>query len=276
MRRLGAGFPPLDVRLDLVQLAEGASHAVRGFQHLVEVFALDPVGQQRGLQCVLGALAQAALAGEARNVPEVRPGTGRAGQLVGVVGQHHGPDIAGYAAFADGAGHVAGGLAEHGRVDALEQTLLAAAQQLGAFHFHHVPGHLADIDHGLDLGQLAVVLAGHHLAGATLFEGFEVGRILRGLGGAAKGNHSEAFGLGQGRGAGGKQHGEAAGGVGARVQGLEHGDSLTTFMGCGQLLRQLGPGSREPARGTTRQDGVSLYGRPRAEGARDRVVIATF
>jgi hypothetical protein len=46
---------------------------------------------------------------------------------------------------------------------------------------------MADIDHGLDLGQFAVVLAGHHLAGPALLEGLEVADgLLRRLGGAAE------------------------------------------------------------------------------------------
>ncbi|MNM72447.1 hypothetical protein D3C81_841420 [compost metagenome] len=194
LRRLRARLPPLDVRLDLVELGKGPRHALRGFQDLVHVVRLDAVGEQRDFQGVLGALAQAALAREVGDVPEVRPGLRRLGLLALVIGHDHRPDVSGHPAFGQRTGHEVRRITEAPRIELLEQALLAAAQQLGAFDFHHVPAGVTGGNHGLDLRQLAVVLPGDDIARAAGVEGLEVGLILGLFGSTTEGNHGEVLG----------------------------------------------------------------------------------
>ncbi len=244
LRRLGAGLPPLDVRLELVELGEGAADPLRGGKYLVEVLRLHPVGQQRHFQGVLGALAQATLAGELADVPEIRPGLRRPGQLRRVVGHHHRPDVGGHPALAESAGDELRGVAETRRVEAFEQPLVAAAEQFGALHLDHVPADLADVDHGLHLGHFAVVFAGDHLPAAASLEWLEIGLFLGGLGRAAEGDHRQALALRLGRrGERQAEQGQPGKHVCVLVQGLEHGTLPQPIGIVVMLLRQL------PARG---------------------------
>ncbi|MNZ74595.1 hypothetical protein D3C78_930460 [compost metagenome] len=192
MRWLRAGFPPLDVRLDLVELGEGAVLAGLGGEHLVELFVLHAVGEQGEFQGGLGQLAQAALAGEFLDVPEIAPAGGSAGELVAVVGEHRGVDEEANAAGLDGAGNEVLILqADLRRVDLFEHALVAAAGEFGALHFDHVPGDAAGAHHGLDLGHFTVVFAGHQAVAAALLPGVVERLDLGVLVGAAEGNDGE-------------------------------------------------------------------------------------
>jgi len=73
LRRLRSGLPPLDVRLDLIELLEGAFYARFGAQYLVDIVRLHAVGKQRKFESELGALAHTALAGEFLGIPEIGP-----------------------------------------------------------------------------------------------------------------------------------------------------------------------------------------------------------
>ncbi|MCY1524206.1 hypothetical protein D9M68_591320 [compost metagenome] len=180
LHRLGAGLPPLDMRLELVELGEGPLHPGRSGQHLVDVLALHPIGEQGELQVVHRALAQAALAGKTLHVPEVRPGLRRLGELAGVVGQGHAPDHGGRAAFLGGIGDQLVGAADALPVEPLEQPLLATAHQVGRLDLHQVPIDAAGIGHHLDPRHFAVVLALRQRSAAGLGEGFEEG-VAQGL-----------------------------------------------------------------------------------------------
>ncbi|MNZ85423.1 hypothetical protein D3C78_1042140 [compost metagenome] len=201
---LGTGLPPLDARLDLVELLERALHAVRGGQHGIDLVLRHTIGQQGELQGVLGALAQGPLTGEFRNVPEVRPAAWRCRQLVGVVGHGHGPDQQAGAALGQRARQEVRAI-EFEAVQALEHAALAAAQQLGAFDLHRVPAYAAGIDHGLDQAHLAVVLAGHDPVSAGVLEGFVESLGLHGLAHPAEGDHGQVGGHGS-RSQGGSEH----------------------------------------------------------------------
>jgi len=64
------------------------------------------------------------------------------------------------------------------------QAFVAAACGVGRLDLDHVPGHLLGLDHGLDLGLLAVVFHGHDLV-ALLFIGLVERLFLRiGIGAA--------------------------------------------------------------------------------------------
>ncbi|MNC31193.1 hypothetical protein D3C75_795070 [compost metagenome] len=171
------------------------------FQLLVDLVGLDPVGEQGDFQGVLGALAQTALAGEVGDIPEIRPGGRRLGQLVLVESHDHGPDIGRHAAFGQSPWHELRLIAKQRRVKAFEQARIAAAQQLGAFDFDHIPAGMADIDHGLDFRQLAIVFAGHHSACTTGIERLEISLVLGLLGSAAERDDGQALGLGEHAGA---------------------------------------------------------------------------
>lgn len=145
-------------------------------------------------------------------------------QLVGVVGEHRGPDEETHAARLDGAGHEVLGLAELRRVEFLEQAFVAAARQLRRLHFHQVPGHAVGIDHGLDLGHLAVVFAGDDPVAGGFLVGLVERLDLGALVGPAEGHHGQVHRHGLGRaGQAGRQGGELQAG---RFQGFRHYCSL--------------------------------------------------
>ncbi|MNT68083.1 hypothetical protein D3C72_2062800 [compost metagenome] len=73
MRRLRAGLPPLNVLLDLIELAECAVHPFRSAQHLVEILTGDAVSEQGHLEGVLGTFAQTALARKTLGIPKISP-----------------------------------------------------------------------------------------------------------------------------------------------------------------------------------------------------------
>ncbi|MNM87053.1 hypothetical protein D3C81_992230 [compost metagenome] len=193
LRGLRAGFPPLHEWLDLVQFGEGAILAGLGRQRLVHVLGLDAIGHQGEFQVVHRTLAQAALAGEFLQVPEVRPGGRRNLQLVGVIGDRHAPDQRRRAAFLGRVGDQLLVAADGIPVQALEQALVTAAGQVGPLDLHHVPVGMAGIGHHLDLGHLAVVLALHQFDPGAGRERFEEGLFLRLLPGAAVADHHHAF-----------------------------------------------------------------------------------
>ncbi|MNN33058.1 hypothetical protein D3C81_1467960 [compost metagenome] len=184
-----AGFPPLDVGLELAELVEGAVDPLGGGQDLVHVLDLDPVGHQRELQVVHRTLAQAALAGGFLDVPEIRPRGRCLGQLVAVVGDRHAPHQHRRATLLGGIGDQLLGAAELGPVEALVHALVAAAHQVRAFDLHQVPVDVAGIDHDLDPGHFAVVLALDQRAAVLGTERLEDRRILGFLAGAAVGDH---------------------------------------------------------------------------------------
>ena len=72
----------------------------------------------------------------------------------------------------------------------------AAAGDVGGFDFYHVPGDFLGLDHGLDLGLLAVVFHADDLGAVGLLVGFEVSLLLRRAIGTAKVHHGE-LALGQ-------------------------------------------------------------------------------
>ena len=182
LRRLGACLPPLDVRLEFVELLEGTILAIFAGQHFVDIFRRNAVGHQGKFQGVLGAFAQATLAWELLGVPEIRP-TGRRGfQFVGVVGQHGRPHEEAHAARLDGALDVVFGLAEQSRVQLLEHVFVTTTGQLRRLDFHQVPRNALGVDHGLDLGHFTVVFASDDLAVAGRFprcvKGFGLSRLV--------------------------------------------------------------------------------------------------
>ena len=81
-------------------------------------------------------------------------------------------------------------------VQFFKQAFIAAAGDVGGFDFYHVPGDFLGLDHGLDLGLLAVVFHADDLGAVGLLVGFEVSLLLRRAIGAAKVHHGE-LALGQ-------------------------------------------------------------------------------
>jgi hypothetical protein len=183
-------------------------------EHLVDIGRLHAVGHERELEVVARALAHAALAGDLLHVPEVGPAGGRGLELFAVVGHDGGPHEQADAAVGDGGGEEVGLVADLGIVELLEQALVAAARRIGRLDLDHVPGDLLGLDHGLDLGLLAVVFDRDDL-GAGLLVGLVVGLLLRVGVGAAEVDHGELL-LGEGR-------QREAGGDGAGEEGLFHG-----------------------------------------------------
>ncbi|MNP10392.1 hypothetical protein D3C76_1025380 [compost metagenome] len=232
LHRLGAGLPPLDMRLELVQLGEGPLHPGWGGQHLVNLLALHPIGQQGELQVVHRALAQAALTGKALHVPEVRPGLGRLGQLASVIGQGHAPDHGRRTALLGGIGDQLALAADARPVEPLEQSLLAAAHQVRRLDLHQVPVDAAGIGHHLDPRHFAVVLALRQRRAAGLGEGLEEG-VAQGLlpCPAVTHHHHVVCRLGDAQGGGQGQSGQqgsdgmAHAGVQARYERIPHGAS---------------------------------------------------
>ncbi|MCY1412887.1 hypothetical protein D9M71_283060 [compost metagenome] len=189
LRRLRAGFPPLDVRLEFSEFGECPVHALRGAEYCVDVFGFHAVREQGELQVVHRAFTQSALAGGFLHVPEVCPGGRGLGQFVGVVGNRHAPHQCGGTALLCRFGDQLVGVTQAGPVQALVHAFLAAAHQVGAFDLHHVPVDVAGVDHHFDLGHLAVVFALDHLALIHGGEGLKERHVLGFLSGSAVSDH---------------------------------------------------------------------------------------
>ncbi|MCY1305883.1 hypothetical protein D9M70_557100 [compost metagenome] len=89
---------------------------------------------------------------------------------------------------------------DHVEVQGFEQAFAGGAQGEVGFDVHHVPLHVAALDHGLELAVVGGAVL-HHADTAGLAEGFGPGLLLRVLGGATPTDEADVFG-GDGGGAG--------------------------------------------------------------------------
>lgn len=193
LRRLRSRLPPLDVGLELAQLGEGTVGTGAGRQQRIDLLAWHAVGEQGELQVVDRPLAQAALAGEALDVPEVGPGGRRLLQPVGVVADRHAPDQRGGTAFLGGIGDQLLLAADGLPVQTLEQAVVATARQIRPLDLDQVPVGVTGVGHHLDPGHLAVVLALHYGNPGLLRERLEERHLLGLLSGAAVADHHQAI-----------------------------------------------------------------------------------
>jgi hypothetical protein len=178
--RLVALRPPdLDVRLDLVELAEGAVDVQR--EHLVDGHAVRDEGELHGADRVVE---HRAVAGELLDVPEVGPGLRAAlRELVLAVGEVRPERAVGEAIGVHRVWEEL--LLLHDRpVDRLDQAFALGAQELGLGDRGDVPLVVAALHLGLQLGVRHGSDRAHADAG-LLGERLEEGGFLRGRPAAA-------------------------------------------------------------------------------------------
>ncbi|MNH18610.1 hypothetical protein D3C79_783200 [compost metagenome] len=183
-----AGFPPLDVGLELSKFGEGTVDTLRGRQHVVDILDLDPIGHQREFQVVHRPFAQPALTGGFLDIPEVGPRGRCLGQFIAVVGNCHAPH---QRRRTTGLGSIRDqlfGVAQARPVQGLVHAFIAAAHQVRAFNLHQVPVDVTGVDHHLDPGHFAVVFTLDQFAAVLGAERLEDRRILGFLTGAAVGD----------------------------------------------------------------------------------------
>ena len=232
LRRLGTGFPPDDVALDLVEHLECPIDALGRGQHVVDIARRDAVGHQGPLEVDLGRLAQAALAREFGDVEEVsqRRGLG-IGELRLVEGHHGRPDDRADAALVQGAfdevvpgGRSIGSRGKRDVVEGLEDAFVAADLGVGQLGIDQIPGHVAGFHLRAHLRQAAVVVLGVDLDTELLGEGLVVGLDLA-LGiGAAPGNDGDGLVRGRGRDRRRAHRGKRHNGRGLEKIGWSHSD----------------------------------------------------
>ena len=184
LRRLGAGFPPNDVILDAVELAEGPVQTLLGVEGGVHSLQRHPVGHQRELEIDPRRPPHAAAPRKFFQVEEVSDG-GRLGpgKLLQVVSVDGGVEQHTHPALGEGAG-----------VDGFQQSFVTSPHRIRHFHIDHVPVNVAGFDLGPNLGQSAVVVLQPHID-----PGFAGERPVKGLFadpgvGTAPGNHGQRFG----------------------------------------------------------------------------------
>ena len=212
--RLRPGFPPDDLAFDGVELLERPVHPGRRLQHVIHLLARHAVRHQRELQVHERTFLQAALARELLQVEQVGQRRGARLQLVRVVGHDRRVNDGADGAVGRRALHEFLLVADLRPVELQEQAVLAALQRGLGIDVDHVPGHVAALDHGADLGDLAVVFLGGDLAAVLLLERPEVRLVLAALVCAAPGHDVEA---GRPRRAAGGQD-QARGGQGAQAR----------------------------------------------------------
>ena len=192
--------------LDRLELVERALHALLGREHVVELVLGDAVAEQRPLEVLLGPLLEAALAGE---VLDVEDGADAVGLLavprghVGAVGEGRREDDLRDVALVDqavaevlGRGRaVVAGLERGVGVDLRRQALVAEPLAVRAFDVDEVPGDVAGLVLGAQLGdRVARALVPDHVDAGLRHVGLDIGLQLRGLVGAAPGDDRHAVG----------------------------------------------------------------------------------
>ena len=164
--RLGAGFPPHDVVLDGIQLAEGPANARVRIQRGVDLVPGHAVGQQGEFEIRMWQTAHAPSPRKLFQVEEIGDGGGLRRPDPRVVVDDDGRVVqVGRTAFRDAVfrqvlrrGRAVGPGRHFIDIDRGEKALVAAQDHVGELHVDHVPVHVAHVDLGPDLRQAAVVV----------------------------------------------------------------------------------------------------------------------
>ena len=178
------------MRLEFLDLLDGALDAPRRRQHLVDLVGGHTVGHQRRLQHAFPALAVGAFAREFLDIPEVGPALGPFVAIgLGVPGQHGGEHVATDVKRLCRAGNEAGDIDDL-VVERLQHPFSARARSAARSAGHHVPGDCAGLDLQRHCGDAGV---GFFLDGDAqgLGRRNKQGLALRLLVGTTEGHHGQ-------------------------------------------------------------------------------------
>ena len=135
------------LRLDFVELLESPIDIER-----VQFVGGDAVRHQCCFECCDRMVAERTTAGEFLDVPEIGPavGCGAGREFLLAIGQHARIELVGDRIVAAKFRGHRGRVGELGKIELLDQTLLAAAQAIARWRVDDVPGRLAAGDLGFD------------------------------------------------------------------------------------------------------------------------------
>ncbi|MND66642.1 hypothetical protein D3C80_580400 [compost metagenome] len=181
LHRLRTGFPPDDIRLQLVELLEGAVDAFIGRQDVIKFRRLHAIGQKREFEIVFGALAQRTLARKLLRIPEIDPVFRAVLELVAVISHRQRPVIDACTALVDGFRQELVLDADLVPVELFVKTIGATKRQLFGLDLHDVPVRSAGLHLGLQNAVTAVPAFFQEWFAGLLRERLEIDVALRRL-----------------------------------------------------------------------------------------------